>query len=117
MHKRSKTAHERMLETVYGITGADYEALFQAQGQCCYICRQAKGIRRRLAVDHVRGHRCVSEHTGPRQVACPKCVRGLLCKTCNYVVLGRYSPEALQRAINYIHFPPAQQIVLEGVES
>lgn len=112
--KRSKTTHERMLEAVYGITGDEYEALFEAQGRCCFVCQRAKGIRRRLAVDHLHDAPCVSEHTGTRQVACRKCVRGLLCKTCNYVVLGRYSPEALHRAINYMHFPPAQQVLLRG---
>jgi hypothetical protein len=40
-------------------------------------------------------------------------VRGLLCSTCNSRVLGhlRDSTEALERAIDYLHNPPAVQAI------
>ncbi len=96
--KRSQAAHAKRTESVYGITEAEYWAIYEAQGRCCAICKKATGTVRRLAVDH-------NHETGK--------VRGLLCKTCNYVVLGRYTAEALQRAIDYLRTEPAQQYLAD----
>jgi hypothetical protein len=56
---------------VYGLTGEKYWELYEFQGGVCAICKRAKGIRRRLAVDH-------DHKTGA--------VRGLLCGTCNKIL-------------------------------
>ena len=60
-------AHGRWILKTYGITSEQYEALYEAQGGVCYICRRAKGTgRRKLAVDHdhvtgwVRGLLCLA---------------------------------------------------------
>lgn len=94
----SRKRHEKHVGSTYGITSEEYEALHEAQGGVCAICRRATGKRRRLAVDH-------DHDTGY--------VRGLLCKNCNYKVLGhlRDDTEALQRAINYINNPPAFGVI------
>lgn len=91
----------------YHVTPYEYRLLYVAQKGRCWICRTAKGIHpddpkgsgtRRLGVDH--------DHlTGE--------VRGLLCtgslsaNTCNRLI-ARYSPQALQRAADYMHQPPAR---------
>ncbi len=85
---------ERNLLSDYGITPADYEAMFVAQGGLCAICRKAEtkknryGGVRRLAVDHC--HR-----TGK--------VRGLLCHKCNSGI-GYFSddPVLLLVALRYL---------------
>lgn len=98
--KAKKRAHDRMVRNTYGITESEYEAILCAQGGVCAICGRAKGISKALAVDH--------DHMlgGGRQA-----VRGLLCTTCNHVVIGRYGPEALQRAIDYLKAPPGRAVL------
>lgn len=71
---------------MYGLTLAQYEALRAAQGFVCAICLKPSRVRR-LAVDH--------DHvTGA--------VRGLLCRRCNYDLLGMYGMESLIRAARYL---------------
>jgi hypothetical protein len=72
----------RHLITKYGLTMEDYGAILEAQGKACAICKRPPKEGRRLAVDH--DHACC-----PGEVSCGKCVRGLLCTTCN-VWLGFY---------------------------
>lgn len=93
---RKVTAHSRHIEATYGITAEDYRALLVAQGGVCAICERATGRTKRLAVDH-------DHDTGA--------VRGLLCSQCNYVVIGRYDADALQRAIDYLAEPPATRVL------
>ena len=95
--KRSQSlAHARKVETTYGITSEEYWALFDAQGQRCYVCQRSNGTVKRLCVDH--------DHvTGE--------VRSLLCMPCNNIVLGRYGVEALQRAIEVLTDPPARKVL------
>ena len=104
---RKARAHERRIDAVYGITTEQYEMIYQYQGGRCAICQKARGMRRRLAVDH--DHDCIKGH--PPEKGCQHCVRGLLCQQCNWVVIGRYSPEALQRAIDYLSDPPARRVI------
>ena len=94
----SRARHGAHIEKTYGITSEEYEELYRAQGGRCAICQRATGARRRLAVDH--------DHDS-------LLVRGLLCKTCNYKILGhlRDDTEALQRAIDYINHPPAFGVI------
>jgi len=86
----------------YGITPAEYRALYRAQGGRCYVCRKASGKARRLGVDH--------DHlTGE--------VRGLVCTgslsamTCNRLI-AIYSREALLRAVEMLSDPPPARVVL-----
>lgn len=94
--------HGAHVEETYGITKEEYDALYRLQGGKCAICKRAAGSKRRLAVDH--------DHTKEGKES----VRGLLCKLCNYYVLGRFARdqvEPLQNAIYYLQSPPAQKIL------
>lgn len=93
---RKARAHERRVQQTYGLEPGQYELLLAAQGRRCAICQKATGARRRLAVDH-------DHETGE--------VRGLLCKPCNYVLLGRYPAPALERALAYLANPPARAVL------
>ena len=105
VQQRSAKRRATYVEQTYGLTEAQYQALYEAQGGRCYICQRAKGTgRKRLAVDH--DHTCC-----PGDKSCGECVRGLLCATDNQM-LGhlRDDVEALQRAIDYLNSPPAASL-------
>lgn len=87
-------AHDRHVQKTYGLPAGAYAVLHAYQGGRCAICQKATGKARRLAVDH-------DHDTGE--------VRGLLCKPCNYVLLGRYDADALARAAAYLADPPARK--------
>lgn len=107
--KRSARTHELRLGKVYGITAEDYQAVCRMQAGTCFICRRAKGISKRLAVDHDHD-RAEFECGHERDMACRNCIRALLCGQCNELV-GRYDVEALGRAITVIVGRPAQRVL------
>jgi hypothetical protein len=74
------------LQSRYGISLAQYEAMRSSQKELCAVC-QKPGV---LHVDH--------HHSTDK-------VRGLLCHNCN-VGLGYFkeSPEALERAAAYLRY-------------
>lgn len=92
-----RLAYYRWIKKTYGITGEQYEALYEAQGGTCAICRRARGTSKRLAVDH-------DHATG--------FVRGLLCSTCNNI-LGYLRDQAdLAYGIGrYLENPPAFTVI------
>lgn len=92
-----QAAHGRWILKTYGITSEQYEALYEAQGGTCYICQRAKGISKKLAVDH--------DHESGF-------VRGLLCTACNKI-LGHFrdDPLAAWRTANYLQQPPAFRVI------
>jgi len=110
----------RHVYNTYGITPAEYRALYLAQSGRCFICQTAKGKHpddpkgrgaRRLAVDH-------NHVIGYRREA----VRGLLCsggdRTCNRII-GWLGYAALNRAAVYVAESPAQSVLAalrEGYE-
>lgn len=115
-------AFYRRIELRYGITPAEYRALYLAQLGRCYICQTARGVHpddpkgkgtRRLGVDHnhlMRGR---------------DSVRGLLCtgsidpKTCNRLI-AHFPHAALRRAVAYVEESPAQAVfarLAEGAAS
>jgi len=100
--KRSSMSWEARLLATYGITAEEYWKIFEFQGGKCYICERATGARKRLSVDHCH-------ETGR--------VRGLLCTGCNRNVLGhlRDCVMALARAIIYLLYPPAVDVIGERV--
>lgn len=68
----------------FNLTPAEFDAMYARQGGCCAICRIPESAnRRRLAIDH--DHACCADDG----VSCGRCVRGLLCETCNRT-LGKY---------------------------
>lgn len=106
--KADKTrAHARRTETTFGLNAEEYWSIYAAQGGRCAICQRATGATKRLAVDH--DHDVCLDH--PTNQGCRRCVRGLTCSTCNYIVLGRYDVAALQRAIDYLNNPPARRVL------
>ncbi len=93
-----------------GITLAQYEAMEDAQGGVCAICRQPEtltnpksGGRQRLRIDH--DHACCT--TRPW---CGRCVRGLLCHRCNSAIglLGD-DPVLVRSALTYLLSPRATE--------
>jgi hypothetical protein len=95
--RNSAIAHERRLESNFGITADEYWELYERQGGRCAICRIANGRARRLAVDH-------DHSTG--QIA------GILCGPCN-IMLGRLgrSADAYLRVLEYLYNPPAIEVL------
>jgi hypothetical protein len=91
---RKAAVHEAYVLKTYGLKAGEYQALYEAQGGVCYICQRARGVAKKLSVDHC--HR-----TG--------LVRGLIDSVCNKM-LGhlRDDPEAFERAAEYLRNPPAQ---------
>lgn len=95
----SRASHGSHVESTYGLSREEYEALLVWQGGRCYICGQLPHGRR-LAVDH--------DHT-------TGAVRGLLCASdewgCN-VLLRRILNDlwAAYRAYLYVQKPPYQRM-------
>jgi Recombination endonuclease VII len=105
-HKRelSERAHDRRVQTVYGLKPGEYQKLYEAQDGKCALCRRATGRTRRLAVEH-------NHKLGFTREA----VRGLCCKTCNRYILG-FGGEDIEfylRVVAYLRYPPAQRILGE----
>jgi hypothetical protein len=85
--------HARRVQGTYGITGEEYQQIYEHQNGRCYICRRATGATRRLSVDHRHADNLV---------------RGLVCRPCNDM-LGHARDDAdfFVRAIQYLLRPPA----------
>jgi hypothetical protein len=102
---------------VYGITDVFYEALLFVQGGSCAICQRARGVYKRLSVDHDHAQARIDGHDPEK--GCAQCVRGLLCGTCNKM-LGhlRDDPEAFRRASRYLsHWPSRRALLVSELES
>jgi hypothetical protein len=101
---RRLAAQESRVLQVYSLPPEIYDRIYEVQGGRCEICRRATGARKRLAVDH--DHSCCN---GP--TSCGRCVRGLLCGTCNKT-LGhlRDDPEAFERAALYLRHWPSRRL-------
>jgi hypothetical protein len=86
-HRRTADrAHH--LRTKYGLTIAEYDNAFAAQGGVCAICKTLPGTRR-LAVDHSHKE--------------PKTLRGLLCFFCNHKIAHRLMTlEKAQSLVPYL---------------
>ena len=94
---RKAASHERNVGKVYGLKPGQYEQLYAAQGGVCFICQRAKGLTKKLSVDH--------DHE-------TEYVRGLLCGPCNKV-LGHFrdDADAAYRMGDYLVDPPAFKVI------
>ena len=85
----------RAIERNYGISVDEYNKMVISQEGVCAICKRVPN--KTFSIDH--DHTCCPE----RSRSCGKCIRGLLCQTCNQA-LGMFldSPEILFNAIKYL---------------
>lgn len=92
---------ERHLIRKYGMTQADYDRMFSAQGGQCAICNKTQ--ERALDVDHCHA-------TG--------LVRGLLCTNCNRMI-GHAGDRAdkLRAAANYLELSIVPQVAAEVIKA
>ena len=90
-------ARAAQIKHTYGITADEYAAILREQGGGCAICgKPPEENGRDLAVDH--DHSCC-----PGKRSCGKCVRGLLCVTCNPGIgYFKDSTELLLAAVAYL---------------
>lgn len=97
----SEGAWAKRIEETYGISAEEYFLIIEHQGGVCAICRTARGVVKRLAVDH-------SHSTGQP--------RGAICGSCNALLgRGRDDPEFFRRAADYLEDPPAVHVIGERV--
>ncbi|KLO41457.1 hypothetical protein ABW17_14155 [Mycobacterium nebraskense] len=96
------------MKAKYGIDADERDALIAAQDGLCAICEDPPAEGRILEVDHDHSH-C----GGPRK-GCRHCVRGMLCRRCNYRV-GRVDDiedaEWVRKARAYLATPPARAVI------
>lgn len=101
------SAHAKYVQRTYGLLPGEYTRILSLQGGVCYLCRRAKGITKRLAVDH--DHACC-----PETPTCGRCTRGLLCGPCNKLMGHlRDDPAAFTRGAEYLRLPPARIVIWE----
>lgn len=81
----------------FGMTRTDYETMLAAQGGTCAICNSAPEVGAMLSVDH--DHSCCDDG----RKSCGRCVRALLCPSCNSALgMMRDNPERLRAAATYL---------------
>lgn len=96
------------LRNSYGLSVEQFDALLASQGGRCAIpaCGAGEpGSKGTWHVDH--DHRCC-----PGKKSCGRCVRGLLCATCNVGIgMLKDSPEVLISAAEYLKRPALMQML------
>lgn len=88
----------------YGITLAQWNALFERQGNACAICHRTSTADGRWMTDH--DHSCC-----PTAKTCGGCVRAILCHDCNITVGYIENHPNLAAVMAYVNGPvmPADQ--------
>lgn len=100
----SEARWEAYILATYNYTAEQYWALYEAQGGHCALCQRATGKAKKLSIDH--DHKCC-----PGKTSCGRCVRGLLCSTCNkFLGHARDLIEYFMRCVEYLQRPPAQRL-------
>lgn len=102
----------RLYVTRFGITSVQYDEMVEQQDGLCAICRRKpNGRRNTLAVDH--DHSCCSSEPG-----CGRCVRALLCLSCN-TALGaiRDDPAVAEAMAAYLRRYASHEAIRQGTES
>lgn len=61
----------------YGLTQEAFGRLLDAQGHACWMCLEPFEDGQRICIDH--DHKCCPDD----RKSCGRCVRGLLCMSCN----------------------------------
>lgn len=94
----NRVRERRRILKLYNITQADYDRMAAAQGDRCATCNtDSPGDRgESWSIDH--DHRCC-----PGKGSCGRCVRGLLCSSCNLAIgQTKDSPDLLRAMAAYI---------------
>lgn len=82
-----------------GLTPAQVDAAYAAQGGRCYLCGKPLGAA--YAVDH--DHVLAERHGHGADRGCPACFRGLICHRDNgWLGWGGEDPEFFRRAAAYV---------------
>ena len=76
-----KNSNRKYRISSYGLTQEQFDRLLDAQQSTCGMCHQPFEDGQLIHVDH--DHACCKE----KNRSCGRCVRGLLCHTCN-IALG-----------------------------
>lgn len=92
---RKLLKNHSMRFSFYAMTKESFETLLAEQGGACAICKCPIDLS--AHIDH--DHKCCPK----RQRSCGKCVRGLLCGSCNHLLgQAKDNPETLRSAIIYL---------------
>ena|ERR1022692_2465465 len=94
------TARKCRLLTTYGLTFEQFDAILASQNGGCAVCEtKVPGGNGTWHVDH--DHSCCASRK-----SCGKCVRGLLCQSCN-IGQGHFKddPSRLMASANYLKGP------------
>jgi hypothetical protein len=68
----------------YGLTPERFAQMLEMQGYACAMCHEPFEKDQRICIDH--DHACCPPTPGAQTRCCGKCLRGLLCLTCNVAV-------------------------------
>lgn len=66
----------RRIKKHFGITETEYNCILLKQNHQCALC--FKPWKSNFNIDHDHAHHL------DKEIGCPSCVRGILCKTCNH---------------------------------
>lgn len=101
-HRKDRPALQTRTERLrnYGLTQAQFDARFEAQGRKCAICPRTEPAGHGTGGWHVdHDHACCTA----RKRSCGKCIRGILCSNCNLMIgNGQDDPAILQAGAIYL---------------
>lgn len=90
--ERKELTNQRVRARKYGLSLEELSKFLQEHDNKCDIC----GSTERLSIDH--DHDCC-----PTSESCGKCVRGLLCFRCNWMLgWAKDDIDLLRRAMSYL---------------
>lgn len=94
--RRKASGRKWYLKSTYNLTEEQYQKLYDKNNGQCWICN--KSVSYYLHVDH--DHSCCSG-----EKSCGKCIRGLLCYSCNSLLgHAKDSVDILKAATRYLDF-------------
>jgi hypothetical protein len=103
-HRESKESRKKSNRkyriSSYGLTQEEFDMILAAQNDACAMCHEPFEAGQRIHVDH--DHACCQR----KNRSCGKCIRGLLCHTCN-IALGHIE-RRYPMARAYLDSPPVR---------
>ena len=95
-----KKSNRKYRISSYGLTQEMFDLLLEEQQNACGMCHEPFEERQLIHVDH--DHACCQR----KNRSCGRCIRGLLCHTCN-IALG-YIERRYAMARTYLDSPPVR---------